>query len=129
MKRLDLASGGLFLTMSQNLDDVSVDIECVGCMTTGTKSRFCMSDTNCVGYVCGSDGRHSDNATIIKILDWRMPENRVKIRSPLGVCVCHCIQVYGFRWHGYGCLAWESAMHQDRSTLLQIDIEALHNAG
>ena len=53
----------------QNINEMLFYLKLAGCVISGEKSQFCMSKIKIVGFMCDSEGCHSDTTKVIKILE------------------------------------------------------------
>jgi hypothetical protein len=79
----------------QNLDKTLERIERAGA-SIGAKSQFCKDGLNVVGFVCNSKGREPSADKVIKITNWKTPENAKEAKGFLGLCVYFRIWVKDF---------------------------------
>jgi len=79
----------------QNLDKTLERVERAG-GSIGAKSQFCRNGLNVVGFVCNSEGREPSADKVVKILNWKEPENTTEAKGFLGLCVYFRIWVKDF---------------------------------
>lgn len=80
----------------QNIDKVLVNCELAGVTIAVRKSQWCRRSAVVVGYVCGIDGRRSEEAKIIKIKTWKELGNIVELRRFLGFVGFYRVWIAGF---------------------------------
>ncbi len=69
----------------QNLDKTLERIERAGGLIRA-KSQFYRNGLNIIGFVCNSKGREPSTDKVIKILNWKVPENVTEAKGFLGLC-------------------------------------------
>jgi len=79
-----------------SLDKILADIEHAGGRISGKKSEFLKEQIKIVAYVCGIDGRTSEEIKIRKIISWPEYVDLTDVRAFLGLCVYYRIWVQDF---------------------------------
>ncbi|KAJ5542891.1 Retrovirus-related Pol polyprotein [Penicillium sp. DV-2018c] len=81
----------------QNLDKTLYLLELAGAIVSAEKSQFMMSGMEIVGWICHLNGRRPEEAKVAKVIEWPVPQNKIELRSFVGLAVYFLILIEKFQ--------------------------------